>query len=67
MLSLHKSGNGAKKLVRSKGPIKSRSYLLIIECNSRKLATDRLNLGSAFERLAMLHCVDPTVWEDITL
>jgi hypothetical protein len=53
MPSRHKSGKEAKKHVaQTQKRANSRSHLLIIECDSRKLAADGLNLGSAFGRLA---------------
>jgi|SRR5579872_3314121 len=41
-----------KPAVRPKARGKSRSHLLVLECDTRKLAADGLNLGSSFGQLA---------------
>jgi len=41
-----------KPAVRPKARGESRSHLLVLECDTRKLAADGLNLGSAFGQLA---------------
>ena len=43
-----------RPLMRAKGRSRPRSHLLILECDSRKLAADGLNLGSAFGELAKM-------------
>jgi len=52
MPSRHKFGKRPRnRAAPARRPAKSRSHLLIIECNSQRLAADGLNLGSVFGQL----------------